>query len=86
MTPAAWDKALRLALRSPYVVQERTLATRESFPVFQYGELKMRDAEVTVHPHVLNGEMNGASAVLQTYLAGSAAHLAVAPVLLLEEA
>ncbi len=46
----------------------------------------MKEAEVTVHPHVLSGDMNGASAVLQTYLAGSAAHLAVAPVLLLEEA
>jgi len=46
----------------------------------------MKEAEVTVHPHVLNGEMSGASAVLQTYMAGSAAHLAVAPVILLEEA
>jgi hypothetical protein len=86
MTQAAWGRALRSALRSPYVVQERNLAERESFPLFQYGELKMKEAEVTVHPHVLNGEMSGASAVLQTYLAGSAAHLAVAPVLLLEEA
>jgi hypothetical protein len=86
MTDSAWDRALKLALRSPYVVQERALSARESFPVFQYGELKMKEAEVTVHPHVLNGEMSGASAVLQTYLAGSAAHLAVAPVLLLEEA
>jgi hypothetical protein len=86
MTPLAWDRALKQALRSPYVVQERTLSARESFPLFQYGEFKMKEAEVTVHPHVLNGEMSGASAILQTYLAGSAAHLAVAPVLLLEEA
>jgi hypothetical protein len=86
MTQIAWDRALRLALRSPYVVQERTLSAREPFPLFQYGEMKMKEAEVTVHPHLLNGEMSGASAILQTYLAGSAAHLAVAPVLLLEEA
>lgn len=86
MTSSAWERALKLALRAPYVVQERTPPTRESFPVFQYGELKMKEAEVAVHPHVLNGEMNGASAVLQNHLAGSAAHLAVAPVLLLEEA
>ena len=86
MTAVAWDRALKQALRSPYVVQERALAGRESFPLFQYGELRMKEAEVTVHPHVLNGEMSGASAVLQTYLAGSAAHLAVSPVLLLEEA
>jgi hypothetical protein len=86
ITPAAWERALKLALRTPYVVQERALSARECFPVFQYGEFKMKEAEVTVHPHVLNGEMSGASAVLQTCLAGSAAHLAVAPVLLLEEA
>jgi hypothetical protein len=86
MTPAAWDRALKHALRTPYVVQERALPGREQFPLFQYGELKMKEAEVTVHPHILNGEMSGASAVLQTYSAGSAAHLAVAPVLLLEEA
>ncbi len=86
MTSLAWDRALRHALRSPYVVQERSQSLREPFPVFQYGELKMKEAEVTVHPHVLNGEMNGASAVLQTNMAGAAAHLAVAPVLLLEEA
>ena len=86
MNAAGWERALKLALRSPYVVQERTPPARELFPVFQYGELKMKEAEVTVHPHVLNGEMSGASAVLQTYMAGSAAHLAVAPVILLEEA
>ena len=86
MTPAAWDRALKLALRTPYVVQERTVSARDCFPIFQYGELKMKEAEVAVHPHVLNGEMSGASAVLQTYSTGSAAHLAIAPVLLLEEA
>jgi hypothetical protein len=86
MTAAAWDRALKVALRMPYVVQERTLPAHESFPLFQYGEFKMKEAEVTVHPHVLNGEMSGASAVLRTCLAGSAAHLAVAPVVLLEEA
>jgi hypothetical protein len=86
MTAPAWDRALKVALRMPYVVQERTLPAHESFPLFQYGEFKMKEAEVTVHPHVLNGEMSGASAVLRTCLAGSAAHLAVAPVVLLEEA
>jgi len=86
MTSAAWDRALKIALRTPYVVQERALPTQEFFPLFQYGEFKMKEAEVTVHTHVLNGEMSGASAVLQTCSAGSTAHLAVAPVCLLEEA
>lgn len=86
MTDSAWERALKMALRSPYVVQERGPAAHESFPVFQYGELKMKEAEVTVHPHVLNGDMNGASALLQTHVPGATAHLGVAPVLLLEEA
>ncbi len=86
MTAAAWDRALKVALRSPYVVQERPPLSRELFPVYQYGELKMKEAEVAVHPHVLNGEMQSASAILQTCVAGTATHLAVAPVLLLEEA
>jgi hypothetical protein len=85
MTQSAWERALRVALRSPYVVQERRSVSREIFPVYQYGEFKMKEAEVTVHPHIFNGRMHGASAILNTSSDGSAAHLAVAPVLLLEE-
>jgi hypothetical protein len=85
MTQAAWDRALRVALRSPYVVQERRSVSLETFPVYQYGEFKMKETEVTVHPHVFNGRMHGASAILNTSSNGSATHLAVAPVLLLEE-
>lgn len=85
MTAAAWDRALKVALRSPYVVQERPKLDREVFPLYQYGELKMKEAEVAVQPHVLNGEMHSASAILQSCVAGAATRLAVAPVLLLEE-
>ena len=85
MTQTAWERALRVALRSPYVVQERRSVSREIFPVYQYGEFKMKETEVTVHPHIFNGRMHGASAILNTSSNGSEAHLAVAPVLLLEE-
>jgi hypothetical protein len=86
MTPVTWDRALRQALRKPYVVQERPPAEEELFPIFQYGELKMKSAEVTVHPHIFNGQMDGASAILRACAEGSAAQLAVAPVFLLEDA
>jgi hypothetical protein len=86
MTPLAWDRSVRQALNTPYVVQERPAADTETFPAFQYGELKMKIAEVTVHPHIFNGQMNDASAILHSCAEGSAAQLAVAPVLLLEEA
>ena len=85
MTQIAWERAVRVALRSPYVVQERHSVSRETFPVYQYGELKLKETEVTVHPHVFNGRMHGASAILNTSSNGSATQLAVAPVLLLEE-
>jgi hypothetical protein len=53
--------------------------------VYQYGEFKMKETEVTVHPYIFNGRMHGASAILNTSSNGSATHLAIAPVLLLED-
>jgi hypothetical protein len=85
MTATTWDRALRVALRGSYVVQEQSAPHREFFPVYQYGELRMREAEVAVHPYILNGRMQGASAVLEGCLPGGATQLAVAPVFLLEE-
>ena len=85
MTQIAWDRALRVAMRSPYVVQERRSVSHETFPVYQYGEFKMKETEVSVHPYIFNGHMHGASAILNTSSNGSATHLAVAPVLLLED-
>jgi hypothetical protein len=80
----AWERALRLALRTPYVVQERTHAARQLFPVFQYGELQMKEAEISLHPHVFNGKMHGASAVLRMSAPESTSPPFILPVLLLE--
>jgi hypothetical protein len=85
MTSPAWERALRLALRTPYVVQERFSCGREIFPIYQYGELQMRETEVSVHPHVLNGKVQGVSAALATSSGGCSTPLAIAPVLVLEQ-
>ncbi len=85
MTETSWHHALRIALRSPYVVQERICSERQNFPIFQYGELQMKQAEVSIHPHIFNGKMQGASAALEVSSAGCAMPLAIAPVLLLEK-
>lgn len=58
---AAWEKALRQAMRSPYVVQETIEPTRATFPVYQYGSLTMRDLRVDVHPHSFLGKVQGCS-------------------------
>ncbi len=85
MSEHAWEVALRQALKNPYVVQERSPAARELFPVFTYGDLSMKPVEVAVHPHVFNGEVHGAVASLKTVSAQAVAQLGIAPVLLLEE-
>ncbi len=84
MTESAWESALRCALRSFYVVQEHSCCAREPVPVFQYGEVQIKHAEVCVHPQMFNGQMRGASAALETSSAGYSTPLAIAPVLLLE--
>ncbi len=84
MNESAWERALRTALRTPYVVQEHLSSGSLPFPVFQYGELRLKDVDVSIHPHVFNGKMQGAFAALQTSY-GSATPLAIAPVLLLED-
>ncbi len=85
MTSPAWDRALRLALRTPYVVQERFSCGRQLFPIYQYGELQMKETEVSIHPHVFNGKVQGVSAALATSSGGCSTPLAIAPVLILEQ-
>jgi hypothetical protein len=65
-------------------VQERTHAARQLFPVFQYGELQMKEAEISLHPHVFNGKMHGASAVLRMSAPESTSPPFILPVLLLK--
>jgi hypothetical protein len=80
----AWERALRVALRSPYVVQERLCSASQKFPLFHYGELQMKETEISVHPYMFSGKMHGASALVRTCAPGSASPLLIAPVLLLE--
>lgn len=81
-----WNRAVHAALRSPYVVQEFAPSAHDIFPVFQYGELHMRQMEVSVHPHAFAGSMHGSSAVLHKVSNGFSSPVAIAPVFLIEEA
>ena len=65
----AWEKALRQAMRSPYVVQEVAEPARAVFPLMQYGSLVMKEMQVEVHPHFFGGKLQGASSWLN--VAGS---------------
>jgi hypothetical protein len=64
-----WEKALRQAMRTPYVVQEVAEPARSVFPLMQYGSLMMKDMQVDVHPHSFLGKVHGCSSWLS--VAGS---------------
>jgi hypothetical protein len=62
MDDHSWDRALRMALRNPYVVQERIEQHPIKFPVDVYGQLEYRDLVVEVSPHAFLGKVQGALA------------------------
>jgi hypothetical protein len=80
-----WEKALRQAMRTPYVVQEIAEPAKAVFPLMQYGSLMMKEMQVDVHPHSFQGKVHGCSSWLS--VAGSAAFstlTGLAPTFLLE--
>lgn len=80
-----WEKALRQAMRVPYVVQEVAEPARAVFPLMQYGSLMMKEMQVDVHPHSFLGKVHGCSSWLS--VAGSAGFstlTGLAPTFLLE--
>jgi hypothetical protein len=64
-----WERALRQAMRTPFVVQEIPDPVRSVFPMLQFGSLMMKDMQVDAQPHLFLGAANGASTWLS--VAGS---------------
>ncbi len=58
---AAWEKALKQAQRTPFVVHESVEQAHSVFPLMQYGSLMMKDMVTHVYPHAFGGEVHGAS-------------------------
>ena len=80
-----WEKALRQAMRIPYVVQEVAEPARSVFPLMQYGSLMMQEMQIDVHPHSFLGKVHGCSSWLS--VAGSSGFstlTGLAPTFLLE--
>lgn len=81
----SWERALRRALRTPYVVQEKVAATHCSFPLLRYGELEIRNMQVDLHPHAYLGKVQGCSSWLTANNGGSFSSVTgLAPTFLLE--
>lgn len=56
-----WERALKQAMRSPYVVQEAVEPFRATFPVYQNGSLQYKELRVDVQPHSFLGKVHGCS-------------------------
>jgi hypothetical protein len=80
-----WEKALRQAMRVPYVVQEVADPARAVFPLMQYGSLIMKEMQIDVHPHSFLGKVHGCSSWLSVAGSNSFTTLTgLAPTFLLE--
>lgn len=80
---SGWEKALKQAVRRPYVVQERIEDTPVPFPVYNWGQLEYRDMHVDVTPHVFLGKVHGCSSHL-TAAGGFSSAAGLAPTFILE--
>ncbi len=79
-----WDRALKRALRIPYVVQEKVEATYAPFPLLLYGEMEVRQMRVDVHPHAYLGKVQGCSSWLSAANGGFSTVAGLAPTFILE--
>ncbi len=82
---ANWDRALRRALRTPYVVQEKVEAPHVSFPVLRYGEMEVKSMQVDLHPHAYLGKVQSCSSWLTANNGGGFSTITgLAPTFLIE--
>jgi len=82
----SWEKALRTAMRNPYVVQEAVEPVVDVFPVLQYGHLAMQKMRIDVHPHSYLGKVQGCSSWLTAVgPSGFSTMSGVAPTFILEQ-
>jgi hypothetical protein len=81
----AWERALRRALKTPYVVQRRVEPVKAQFPLLNYGELEIKQMQVDLHPHAYLGKVQGCSSWLTATNGGGFSSVSgLAPTFLLE--
>jgi hypothetical protein len=67
----SWARAIREALRAPYVVQERVKPARTVFPLLNYGHLEFKEMQVDVQPQAFLGKVAGCSSYVSSSGPGS---------------
>lgn len=82
---SAWERALKVASRSSYVVQEVVEPVKALFPMHRNGRVEMQEMQVDVHPHSFLGRVNGCSTWLHAVGASKFSTVAgLAPTFILE--
>ena len=67
----SWARAIREALRAPYVVQERVRPARTVFPLMNFGHLEFKEMQVDVQPQAFLGKVAGCSSYVSSSGPGS---------------
>ncbi len=78
-----WERAVRQAQRSPYVVQERVEPVKSIFPLFSYGHLEFKEMQVDVHPQAFLGKVAGCSSYVSSG-SGFSSSAGIAPTFIIE--
>src|ERR1039458_9990766 len=84
MDSAGWDRALKQAIRSPYVVQERVDPVRSTFPLMTFGHLEFREMRSEEHPHAYLGKVHGCSSWLSPGRAGFSSAAGIVPTFIVD--
>ena len=84
MESSEWDRALKQAMRTPYVVQERVDPVRSVFPLMSFGQLEFREMQVDVHPHAYLGKVQGCSSWLSTGNSGFSTAAGIVPTFIID--
>ena len=84
MDEPAWDRALKQAMRAPYVVQEKVDPVRSVFPMMTYGQLEFKEMQVDVHPHAYLGKVLSCSSRLSTGQTGFSSVGGLVPTFILD--
>ena len=84
MEDGEWGRALKQAMRTPYVVQERVDPVRSVFPLMSYGQLEFREMQVDVHPHAYLGKVQGCSSWLSSGKTGFSSAAGIVPTFILD--
>ncbi len=84
MDDTAWERALKQAMRTPYVVQEKVDPVRSVFPLMSFGTLEFRELQVDVRPHAYLGKVQGCSSWLSSGSTAFSSAKGLAPTFILD--